>query len=144
MAASRRRLHSPKRKPSAICVRDFADADLAVIGAAPDGEGAFGFEFQSGAMQRPANPRRWINWAIICAAAVFLSLSVDVHLSRRQQALEQYEAEILSALKDMRPARALFDGADAANFKRCARPLVTGNDGAHANSARRIAGAKPR
>ena len=103
-----------KKKTIAAVKERFANADLGVIGAAADQVGTFGFTFETGALQQQAQKQRWISPVIMGAAFVLCSLAIDVHLSQQQQALESYEVEILSALKDLRPARALFDSNDSA------------------------------
>ncbi len=107
-----------KKKALTDLQAQYDGTDIAAIGAIPNHDGALRFIFREENSGERANLTPLISAAMLIAAVFLFSVSIDVHLSRRLQALEQYEAVVLSEIRDMRPALSLFDGIDVDNLVR--------------------------
>lgn len=107
-----------KKKTLEEVAARYANDNINVIGAEPNKDGVLQFTF-SRERSGPAamTKQRLARIALFAISVLFLIVAVDVHQQRRLEAHRDYESEVLSALRAMRPAASLFDGVDAATLQ---------------------------
>ncbi|GJL95266.1 MAG: hypothetical protein DHS20C05_16710 [Hyphococcus sp.] len=91
---------------------DFSAHQIAAIGACPAPDGALQFIFDDEAKASKDANNAFLSGGLIAISFLALLVTANIHLERRLTALSDYETSILSELKSLRPAKALFANTD--------------------------------